>query len=101
MYENGSHIHNLISLCTAIPHRIRRIRTIGMAATVIPNSAEFRWRTMMSSFSVSMKPHKHHSKVSFKLQAHLHGYATEKEKVELEQTDHDLIPLIHGCGGQL
>jgi hypothetical protein len=26
----------------------------------------------------------------------LHSYTTEKEKVELEQTDHDLIPLIHG-----
>jgi hypothetical protein len=26
---------------------------------------------------------------------HLHGNTTEKEEIELEETDHDLVPLIH------
>lgn len=42
-------IYNLSSRCTAIPHKIRRVRTTGMAAIVTPNSAEFLARTTMSS----------------------------------------------------
>ena len=26
---------------------------------------------------------------------HLHGNTTEKEEIELEEADHDLVPLIH------
>ena len=33
------------------------------------------------------------------IRAHLHGNSGEKEEVELEQADHNLVILVHRCGG--
>ena len=86
--------HHLISRCTARPQPIRRTRTIGMAAIVRPNSAVFLERTTMrswgeNSISISRRSLSH---------TDLHRYANESEEVELEQTDHDLVELVHRCG---
>lgn len=29
---------------------------------------------------------------------YLHGHSAEEEEIEFEQTDHDLVPLVHSCG---
>ena len=41
--------YHLISRCTAMPHNTSRTRTTGMAAMVIPNSAELLFKTTMRS----------------------------------------------------
>ncbi len=30
--------------------------------------------------------------------SYLHGHGAEEEEIELEETDHDLVPLVHSCG---
>ena len=67
---------------------------MGMAAIVKPNSAVFLERTTMRSWeehSISIPRHS-------LSQTDLHRYAYESEEVELEQTDHDLVELVHRCG---
>ena len=67
---------------------------MGMAAIVRPNSAVFLERTTMRSYeehSVSIfRPSLSHT--------NLHRNANESKEVELEQTDHDLVELVHRCG---
>ncbi len=67
------------------------MRTTGMAATVTPNSAEFLDNTMMRSCIRKSDDRDRWRDWA----ANLHGNTSEKEEIEFEEADHDLVPLIH------
>lgn len=65
---------------------------MGIAATVSPNSVEFDARTrMINCHELARRA------IDMSSSAYLHGDASKEEEIKLQEANHDLVPLIHGC----
>jgi hypothetical protein len=89
-------INHLISRCTAIAAKDRSTRTIGIAAIVIPNSAE-SWAT--TRIKSCIRSHFRRGSASRAELHYLHGDTGEEEEIKFQQTDDNLVPSVHRCGG--